>query len=135
MEEVLEHLPPHKREKVIRFFLPQKIPGGADAVLLTQQFSNQGLLSQEQQLRLYRQLRQEALRNVSLIIKKHPDDHQSYKEIFPDAVEIPWVFPAELLPYVLENKPSHLYTWDSTACSNLEHHFIIHQLGGKPYAQ
>lgn len=53
VEQALEGLSSKTRKRVIRLFLRRKIRTGAEAVLLTQQFSNQGVLGEKEQLRLY----------------------------------------------------------------------------------
>ena len=131
VEQALEELPDTERNRVIRFFLRRKIRTSAEAVLLTQQFSNQGLLKAEEQMQLYAGLRDGPLRGVRLIIKKHPDDPLSYKTVFPEAQVIQAVFPAELLPYVFRKKPETVFTWSSAGCENLRGHFRICKLGGE----
>lgn len=133
VEEALAGLPPKERGRVIRFFLRRKIRTKAEAILLTQQFANQGVLGEAEQLRLYAGLREGPLRGVRLLIKKHPDDPLSYEAVFPGAEVIRAVFPAELLPYVFKRKPERVYAWDSTGCENLRGHFQICKLGGTPH--
>lgn len=128
VEEALQALPETKREKLIRFFLRRRLGAKAQAVLLTQHFANLGLMSEEEQKRLYERLRDGALRGVRLIVKPHPDDTLDYREIFPDAYVIRQIFPAELLPYVFREKPEVLYTFDSTGCENLSSHFRIQKI-------
>ena len=134
VEDTLQALPQGQRRKLIRFFVRRPIQTDAEAVLLTQQFSNLGILRKEEQIRLYENLGAGALRGVRLIIKKHPDDTLDYASIFPEATVIREIFPAELLPYVFRKKPDTIYTWDSTGCENLRKHFEIRKLGGKPNA-
>mgnify|MGYP007076791263 CR=1 FL=1 len=134
VEDTLEALPDKERKKLIRFFVRRPIQTDAHAVLLTQQFSNLGILREDEQIRLYENLRSGALSGVRLIIKKHPDDPLDYTSIFPQATVIREIFPAELLPYVFQKKPETVYTWDSTGCENLRKHFQIRKLGGKPNA-
>lgn len=131
VEEALENLSAKQRNRVIRFFVRRQIRTGAEAILLTQQFSNQGVLGEEEQCRLYAGLRDGPLRGVRLILKKHPDDPLSYETVFPEAEVIRTVFPAELLPYVFRKKPETVYTWSSTGCENLRGHFRICKLGGE----
>lgn len=130
VEDALLALPKKQRDTLVRFFLHRRIRTDAEAVLLTQQFSNLGLLSRDEQIRLYESLRDGALRGVRLIIKKHPDDTLSYASVFPGAAVIKEIFPAELLPFVFRKKPEFIYTWDSTGCENLRKHFQIRKLGG-----
>lgn len=129
VEDTLMALPVKDRNALIRFFLHHRIRSDAEAILLTQQFSDLGLLHREEQIRLYESLRDGALRGVRLIIKKHPDDTLSYTSVFPGAAVINEIFPAELLPFVFRKKPEIIYTWDSTSCENLRKHFLIRKLG------
>ena len=133
VEDALMALPEKQRNALIHFFLRRPIRTDAEAILLTQQFSDLGLLRREEQIRLYENLRDGVLCGVRLVIKKHPDDTLSYASIFPEAAVIKEIFPAELLPYVFRRKPGVVYTWDSTGCENLGKHFQIRKLGGKTY--
>lgn len=116
------------RRRILHFFLRHRIWGCAQAVLLTQQFANLGIMTQAQQEELYRNLAENELCGVRLVIKMHPDDTVDYREIFPGARIIRQVFPAELLPYVFRKKPETIYTFDSTGCENLSHHFSIRKI-------
>lgn len=135
VEDALETLSPQKRKRLIHFFLQRRIRTLADAVLLTQHFANLGMMSYEEQERLYRAMRERIPRDTRLLIKKHPDDTLDYKGIFPEAHTIRTVFPAELLPYAFVRKPEILYTFDSTGCENLKKHFIIRKIEREPYAK
>lgn len=68
-------------------------------ILLTQHYINMGLLSYESHVTLYRNLLDFfGDESSKLIIKPHPSDiHVDYKEIFPESLVLPRVFPAELL--------------------------------------
>lgn len=134
VEKALDGLNEKSRRRLIRFFIKRRIRTGAAAILLTQHFADLGIMEQEEQTRLYRNLRDRELRNISLIIKKHPDDTLDYKKIFPEAEVIRETFPAELLPYVFRQKPEFIYTFDSTGCENLKEHFTIIKVGRERYA-
>ncbi len=125
VEDVLQSLPPYRRRKLIRFFLKRKIRTNAQAILLTQHFANLGIMNKAQQESLYDRLAKGILSNTLLAVKKHPDDALDYHKIFPNAEILPGIFPCELLPYVFNNRPELLYTFDSTGCENLRNHFII----------
>lgn len=129
VEHALAEISEKQRKKVIRFFIKRKIGTRADGILLTQQFSNLGLMSAQKQRELYRKLYERELRGKLLLIKRHPDDHMDYRDIFPGAKYIRGVFPAELLPYVFRKKPEIIYTVDSTGCENLKEHFVILRTG------
>lgn len=133
VEDALEALPAQTRRQVVRFFLRRRIRKTGQAVLLTQQLANQGVLDEAGQRRAYERLRDGPLRGLSLVIKPHPDDTLSYTDIFPGAAVLRKPFPSELLPYVFRQKPPVLYTLDSTGCENLGRHFIIRKLGRESY--
>lgn len=129
VEHALAEISEKQRKQVIRFFIKRRISTRADGILLTQQFSNLGLMSVQEQRELYRKLYERNLKGKSLLIKKHPDDHMDYRDIFPEAEYIRDVFPAELLPYVFQRRPEIIYTVDSTGCENLKDHFAILRIG------
>ncbi len=74
VERALEALSPWERWRLVRFFVPRPLRCRGEALLLTQQFSALGMLTEEQQRELYRSLAEGLLRGVPLLIKKHPDD-------------------------------------------------------------
>lgn len=134
VEEALSILPPKQRKRLVRFFLPRPIFSRADAILLTQHFAALGLMSPQQQRKLYLSARETDLRGLKLLIKPHPDDTIDYTELFPRAVCIRRPFPAELLPYVFFGKPPGvIYTFNSSGCENLRRHFIIKHLRREAY--
>ncbi|MFR1435098.1 MAG: hypothetical protein ACLSS9_07620 [Acutalibacteraceae bacterium] len=134
VEDALEQLPEPKRRRLIRFFLRRRIRTGAQAILLTQRFASLGMMSEQQQRRLYERLRDGELKGQRLLIKRHPDDTLDYAAIFPDAEQIRAVFPSELLPYVFIRKPAVVYSFDSTGCANLRRHFTVKTVRRELYA-
>ena len=134
VEDALEQLPEPKRRRLIRFFLRRRIRTGAQAILLTQRFASLGMMSEQQQQRLYERLRDGELKGQRLLIKRHPDDTLDYAAIFPDAEQIRAVFPSELLPYVFIRKPAVVYSFDSTGCANLRRHFTVKTVRRELYA-
>ena len=134
VEEALEQLDPRRRRTLVRLFLRRRIRTGAQAILLTQHFAGLGILTGEEQRRLYERLRDGPLRGLRLLIKKHPDDATDYAAIFPQADILRAVFPSELLPYAFRHRPPEaVYTFSSTGVENLRRHFIIRQLGRDPH--
>ena len=124
VEKALQDISLWQRRNVVRFFLPGKIRTQADTILLTQQFSGLGLLTEAQQLALYRQLGEGLFRERSLLVKKHPDDRLSYEEVFPGAQVVERPFPAELLPYVFAGRrPQWVAAFGSSSLANLGEHF------------
>lgn len=133
VERELADLCEKKRKKIIRLFINKKIRSDADVILLTQHYSNLGLMSEKKQLYLYSELNRKLLKNHNVIIKKHPDDNLNYKTAFPKAKVIKPVFPSELLPYVFVSKPEYICSFDSTGCENLKNHFKIIKAERKQY--
>ena len=133
VEDHLRRVSKGKRRAIIHFFLKRAIGTRADAILLTQQYANLGMMSEAEQKRLYERLRDGPLRGIRLVIKPHPDDTLDYGEIFPDAEIIRKTFPSELLPYVFRKKPEVVYTFDSTGCENLQESFSIRRIGRWQY--
>ena len=134
VERALLALSPWERGRLRRFFLPRRLrAGGAQGVLLTQQFAGLGLLSAGEQRALYRSLARGPLRGVPLLVKNHPDDPLDYAAIFPGAGALPGAFPAELLPYAFWGKrPRRVYAFDSSSLANLSAHFQTVRLDGGP---
>ena len=129
VEWALQGLPPGQRKRLLHLFLPRRIRARGQAILLTQQFAGLGIMSEDEQRRLYQRLLDGPLRGIKLIIKKHPDDTLDYRRIFPGAQILRGIFPSELLPYIFFKKPDTVYAFDSTGCENLKEHFIVYRLG------
>lgn len=124
VERALGALPARQRKRLLRFFLPRPLTTQADTILLTQQFSNLGLLGEEEQLALYRALGEGPLAGERLLIKKHPDDPLDYRQAFPGAEVVAEKFPAELLPWAFRGKrPRRVYAFGSSALANLGESF------------
>lgn len=124
VERALKVLPPKQRNHLVRFFVPHPLKTRANTILLTQQFSNLGLLSEDEQLEMYRQLGQTRLAGARLLVKKHPDDPLDYRQVFPGAEILEQPFPAELLPYVFRGrKPKRVVAFGSSGLANLEESF------------
>lgn len=130
VERALQCVPPGWRRKLVRFFLPYSLHTQADTILLTQQLSNLGLMTQEQQLELYRSLWEGPLQRGKLLVKKHPDDPLDYRQALPGAEILSQPFPAELLPYVFRGrKPRRVCGLNSAALVNLGGSFQVVRLG------
>lgn len=125
VEDALLEIPSATRKKIIRFFLKRRIWTFADTILLTQNFSNLGEMTMEEQTKLYKNMEANMLKEHRLVIKKHPDDMLDYQGIFPKAKVIRQVFPSELLPYVFWKRPEIICTVTSTGCENLGRHFTV----------
>ena len=124
VERALGALPARQRKRLLRFFLPRPLTTQADTILLTQQFSNLGLLGEGEQLALYRALGEGPLAGERLLIKKHPDDPLDYRQAFPGAEVVAEKFPAELLPWAFRGKrPRRVCAFGSSALANLGESF------------
>lgn len=124
VERALKSLPLKVRKRLVKFFVPHSLRTSAHTILLTQQFSNLGLLPEETQLGLYRELAQGMLAGEKLLVKKHPDDPLDYREVFPGAEILERPFPAELLPYVFRGKrPKRVVAFGSASLANLGESF------------
>ncbi len=117
-------------KRVISLFVKRRIKARGDAILLTQNFYGQKLLSKSAQVSLYKSLAYGPLSNKKLVIKPHPDDFIDYGSVFDGAKIIKKRFPAELLPYILKDYPKTLYTFDSSSYLCLTRHFDIIKLKG-----
>ena len=124
VERALGALPARQRKRLLRFFLPRPLTTQADTILLTQQFSNLGLLGEGEQLALYRALGEGPLAGERLLIKKHPDDPLDYRQAFPGAEVVAEKFPAELLPWAFRGqRPRRVCAFGSSALANLGESF------------
>lgn len=126
VERALQALPRSLRRRVVRFFLPHSLRTRADIILLTQQFSNLGMLEEGQQLALYRQLVEGPLAGKRLLVKRHPDDPLEYRQVFPGAEILSQPFPAELLPWAFRGRrPRQVWAFGSAALANLGESFSV----------
>lgn len=130
VQKALLKLSSQTRRRLIHFFVKRRYWTRAEGILLTQHFSNLGIMTREEQVRLYQDLANGPLKNRRLLIKPHPDDTLDYTAIFPGTRVIRQIFPAELLPYIFVGKPPQtLYTVNSTGCENLQDFFNIKKIG------
>lgn len=129
VERALKSLPWKERRRLVRFFVKRPLKTRADTILLTQQFSNLGLMGEEEQRSLYRNLAQGPLAGRQLLVKPHPDDPLDYHQVFPGAQVVDTVFPAELLPYVFRGrKPKTVAAFSSAGLCGLEESFQVLRL-------
>lgn len=124
VEQALEGLSPRERRRLVGLFVSRPTATRAQSILLTQQFSALGLLTPGEQAALYLGLGQGLLRDVPLLVKRHPDDPLDYRALFPGAQVMADPFPAELLPYVFRGRrPQRVYAFGSASLHNLGDHF------------
>lgn len=103
-------------DSVINVFGTGKIAVPDNAVLLlTEQFANLGMMSADEQLRMYKFIRKEYVKDRELIIKPHPDDKTDYEHQIENCRVVRQIFPSELMPYILSQPPCCMMTVGSTA--------------------
>jgi hypothetical protein len=112
-------------DKVLVFFgIDQKIQIDENStILLTQHFSNSGIMSFEEHKKIYQLVVDYFVPEAGLVIKPHPDDLMFYDGLFPQATVIKKKFPSELIPFVFTKKPQTVMTITSTSINNLMGHF------------
>lgn len=108
-------------DSVIDIFGTEKINIPDNTVLLlTEQFANLGMMSTDEQLRMYKFICKEYIKDRALIIKPHPDDKINYENEIENCRVIRQIFPAELMPYILSQPPGCMLTVGSTAVLGFE---------------
>ena len=108
-------------DSLIGVFGTEKINVPDNAVLLlTEQFANLGMMSADEQLRMYKFIRKEYIKDRELIIKPHPDDKTDYEHEIENCRVIRQIFPSELMPYILSQSPDCIMTVGSTAVLGFE---------------
>lgn len=90
------------------------------ALVLTQHFANLTIMTWDEQKLIYTLLVDYFLENYYLVFKTHPFDLMYYDELFENSIVIRERFPAELLPYILSNKPDCVATINSTAIKGID---------------
>lgn len=90
------------------------------ALILTQHFANLTIMTWDEQKLIYTLLVDYFLDNYYLIFKTHPYDLMYYDELFDNCQVIRERFPAELLPYILSDKPECVATVNSTAIKGID---------------
>lgn len=123
-KRILARMDNETRQKVMDFFnCPEKLPDVEEkkiSLILTQHLANLGIMTLEQQHRLYLLLADYFLKNQTIIIKPHPDDLAGrYKEIFGENMPVlPFAMPSELLPYCITDRFSTVLAASSTAAKS-----------------
>ncbi len=108
VDRILSEMEPERRKKVLAFFgvgEPLSLKENS-VLLLTQHMANLGLMTLEEQHRLY-QLFADYLfpAGSHLVIKPHPDDIAgTYHLIFPQASVLPFAMPSELMRYGVQGR-------------------------------
>lgn len=120
--EQLSALSEKDRSYLLKIFTKlSSIPCDKHSVLLlTEHFANLQIFSWDEQILLYQLLVDYFFSDYSLVFKPHPDDLMYYEELFPGSYIIKDRFPAEILPFLFENKPEVVATVSSTAIYTLK---------------
>ena len=124
VKRILAGLDRETRRRVMDFFgCPGRLESGAGgkvSLLLTQHMANLGIMTLEEQHRLYLLLADYFLRGQAIVIKPHPDDIAGrYKEIFGEGVTVlPFAMPSELLPYCVAEPFDTVLAASSTAAKS-----------------
>ncbi|MDE7169747.1 MAG: hypothetical protein K2N67_06075, partial [Mucispirillum sp.] len=124
-ERALRDIGDEEKEFIIKFFLNKAsidIPKNS-AVIFTEHFANLKIMSFEYQCKIYQYLCDYFLTGYNLAFKPHPDDLLYYGLLFKDAFIIRERFPAEILPYVFNNKPSLIAGISTTSIHNIKYAF------------
>ncbi|MGN0113909.1 MAG: hypothetical protein ACI396_01125, partial [Acutalibacteraceae bacterium] len=121
VSRILSNLSDDDIRRVLAMFGCKKIEiEGSAALILTQHLANLGLMSLEQQHRLYTLFADILLSDTSLVFKPHPDDIAGcYGKIFGDAAVLPFAMPSELLPYCTDTVFDKAIAAYSTAVRSL----------------
>lgn len=95
-----------------------------DSILLTQPLSEDGVITEEEKLEIYRNMVGDRL----VIIKPHPREITHYQSHFPQCQVVESAVPIELLS-LLGFEPRHVYTVFSTAALSFSKSSEIHFAG------
>lgn len=98
-----------------------------DNIFLTQPMAEDGLITKEEEVNLYKRLL-EKCNKKSLLIKVHPRDTINYQEIFPEAYILNAKIPMEVITLIGIHYKD-VYTVFSTAALSLPYKTNIHFMG------
>ncbi len=117
----ITRLSPETIRRILHFYRLEPIRDIPDnaALIFTQQFANLYTTSREDQIAIYQVCCDFFLPDQALIIKPHPYDNVDYGPIFPEARLIRGVFPAELMPVLLDRVPETSFTVYSASVLNI----------------
>lgn len=107
-----------------------KVINKSSEILLTQCFSEDSYMKEEEKIRMYRELINKYCNKKSLLIKPHPREKTMYEKIFPDIPVFSKKIPAELLELNGLNLKA-IYTINSTAAYNFSNSEKIIILGNE----
>ena len=91
------------------------------SLILTQHMANLGIMSLDNQHKLYTLFADYFLEDTHIAVKPHPDDIAGrYKELFGDnATVLPFAMPSELLQYCIDGRVKTAIAANSTAVNSL----------------
>lgn len=123
--EELESIEETDRNQIIKLFYgTEKIKSDPSyALILTEHMANLSTMTWEEQLTMYKYFVDYFLQDYKLLFKPHPDDTMYYEYEFFESSVIRKRFPAELLPYIFEEKPGVVATSSSTSIYGLRSQF------------
>ena len=122
----MKRLSRKKKNLILQFFISKQYEvKEQDTILLTQRFSVNGIMSEDEQINLYQVMVREMLDEKRLIIKPHPDETIDYQLLFPKSLVISNTVPSELLLYICNKKPKYVITIDSMAKEYLQKDFEV----------
>lgn len=112
------------KRKIICFFTRKRfrVPDNS-VIILTQHFSNLGVMSLKQQAQLYQIIFDKIYPSQKIYIKKHPDDLLDYSKLNKNVKIINGIFPSELLPILCKTSQAELFTISSTGGMLLQPYF------------
>lgn len=134
IKELFNKLSIEKKEKLFNiFYLKLTVLNKIEnkILLLTQPLSEDGLMTEEEKIKIYRDI-QESRKGSIFIIKSHPREETDYQKYFPDVYIMPKNFPAELFLFV-DAKLKEVITVFSTAALNLKENYKVTFLGTESY--
>ena len=124
VKRILETLSEDEFKRVFGFFgVSGKVNGKNKSLslILTQHMANLGIMSLDNQHKLYTLFADYFLGDTHITVKPHPDDIAGrYGELFGDnATVLPFAMPSELLPYCIDGRVKTAIAANSTAVNSL----------------
>lgn len=112
-----------EKKSLINCFLGDEIsfPQIKKMILITQPLSEDGHLSEDVKIRLYKKVIEKGIsEGFKVYMKQHPREVTNYTELFPDVCFIPKLFPIELLNLSKEFSFDLGFTFYSSSLENLQ---------------
>lgn len=122
MKELWEKLTKNEKDKILSIFNINNemfdFEEGKTLLILTQPLSQEGHLTLNKELDIYKEIMQK-FKDYKTIIKPHPRDDKNYAKIFPNATIIEKSFPIEILT-LMGMKPTVVSSIISNSLLNFE---------------